>query len=189
MTLRQRHRITGYHLESDDRDLCIHCRCCDSFQSRSLQYFALQGNTNSPYMSPSHGQEQHMECAILHFVTVRFFCRWSCVNNMDWHTSPVLSLASLKLPQHNAAKLSQPSHLLVSGATDGSLAVWHLQLHDSATAPNEAAAEVKATRLLSMPRLHQSGVNAASMACVGSSMGRSIFHLDSTRLEPLLICW
>jgi len=111
------------------------------------------------------------------------------VNNLDWHTSPVLSLASLKLPQHSAAKFSHLGHLLVSGATDGSLVVWHLQLHDSATAPDEAAAGVKTNRLLSVPGLHQSGVNTASMACVGSSMGRSIFHLNSDRLEPLLICW
>lgn len=125
----------------------------------------------------------------LHFVTFRFFCRWAHMITLDWHTSPVLSLASLKLPGHNAAKVSPSGHLLASGATDGSLAVWHLQLHDSATAPNEATAKVTGHRLLSMPGLHQSGVNAASMACVGSSMGRSSFHLDSTRLEPLLICW
>lgn len=99
------------------------------------------------------------------------FCRWDHISNLEWHTSPVLSLASLEMPGNSAAKASNAGCLVVSGATDGSMALWHLQLPGSAEDPDQAAKALLAERLLCMPSLHQSGVNAVSMSFAPGSTG------------------
>lgn len=139
--------------------------------------------------------------------------RWYHVSNLEWHTCPVLSLASLKLPQGSApdseiprsgsSAASAPGCLLVSGATDGSLALWCLEPCEGTASPGGAAGRVTAQRLLSMPSVHQSGINAASMAFVADSAGTlpsvcilqdedSYTKLVTLRLMPFRrqhICW
>ena len=110
-------------------------------------------------------------------------CRWEHLSNLEWHTSPVLSLASVALPGTSPAKSGSPGHLVVSGATDGSMALWHLQLPGSAAGPDQAAAEMRAERLLCMPSLHQSGVNAVSVSAltgVASSFVLSPMGVDGS---------
>ena len=101
-------------------------------------------------------------------------CRWVHITNLEGHASPVLSLASLELPENSFARTSHPGHLIVSGATDGSMALWHVQLPGSAAAPIQAVPEVTAERLLCLPCLHQSGVNAVSMSLTPDSTGKAL---------------
>ena len=76
--------------------------------------------------------------------------------NLCYHTAPVLSLA-------HASISGGQSQLVISGATDGAVAVW------------ECASDVtdgdEQQPVLALPGLHQSGVNAMSAACLESSEG------------------
>ena len=106
------------------------------------------------------------------------------MSDLEWHSCPVLSLALLMLTEDSASHglrgsaspLSPvlPGCLLVSGATDGGLALWHLQQHGSAASWGQAAGQVEAQRLLCLPGHHQSGVNAASIAFLTHTEGKSL---------------
>ena len=110
--------------------------------------------------------------------------RWTHVTNLAWHSCPVLSLALLMLTKDSASQglrdstspLSPvpPGCLLVSGATDGGLALWHLQQRDMPAPPGQAAGQAEAQRLLCLPGHHQSGVNAASIAFLTHTEGEPL---------------
>ena len=106
------------------------------------------------------------------------------MSNLEWHTCPVLSLALLVLDGDSASQgLSDsspslspvlPGCLLVSGATDGGLALWHLQQRGLAASVGQAAGRVEAQRLLCLPEVHQSGVNAASIGILPHTAGEPL---------------
>ncbi len=75
--------------------------------------------------------------------------------NLCYHTAPVLSLA-------HASISGGQSQLVISGATDGAVAVW-----DCANVTDGDEQQP----VLALPGLHQSGVNAMSAACLESCKG------------------
>lgn len=84
-------------------------------------------------------------------------CRWQQVANLSYHSAPVLSLA------HVSACLER-HHIIISGATDGAVAVWDCAAHLNTVGDQEP--------LLAIPDMHQSGVNAMSAAVVATSEGK-----------------
>ena len=119
------------------------------------------------------------------------------MSNLEWHTYPVLSLALLALTKDSVSQglsdsdssLSpmlldrQSGCLLVSGATDGGLALWHLQQRSPAASPALAAGRLESQRLLCLPGLHQSGVNAASIAVPPHTEGEILWICHQDRLD------
>ena len=115
------------------------------------------------------------------------------MSNLEWHSCPVLSLALLELTEDSASQgqsdtcpslsPASPGCLLVSGGTDGGLALWHLQQHGLAACPGQAAGQVEAQRVLCLPGLHQSGVNAASIAIMPHAEGKPIQVCHQDKLE------
>ena len=115
------------------------------------------------------------------------------MSNLEWHTCPVLSLALLGLAEDNASQgLSDsspplppvlPGCLLISGSTDGGLALWHLQHSGLTASPGPAAGRVEAQRLLCLPEVHQSGVNAASIAILSQAGGEPVYACHHTILS------
>ncbi len=77
--------------------------------------------------------------------------------NLSYHSAPVLSLA------HVSACLER-HHIIISGATDGAVAVWDCAAHLNTVGDQEP--------LLAIPDMHQSGVNAMSAAVVATSEGK-----------------
>ena len=120
------------------------------------------------------------------------------MSNLEWHSCPVLSLALLMLTEDSAsqclsgneASLSPvlPGCLLVSGATDGGLALWHLQ-QPPAASQGQAAGQVEAQRLLCLPGHHQSGVNAASIAILPCAKGEPLELDCQDKLEHSSGCY
>lgn len=94
---------------------------------------------------------------------------WRPVCRLVQHARPVLSLASALV----GAAAGSTRCLLVSGTTDGELAVWDVSAAAAAAAadePSSADREVRAEvrAVLVQPRRHQSGVNAlAALPCAG----------------------
>lgn len=66
---------------------------------------------------------------------------------------------------------TQAGTLLISGATDGSVALWYIQHSGKTDSSGQGAAGLEAQRVLCLPAVHQSGVNAASMAFMKDSAG------------------
>ena len=120
------------------------------------------------------------------------------MSNLEWHSCPVLSLALLMLAKDSASQgLSDsqsslspvlPGCLLVSGATDGGLALWHLQ-QPLAASQGQAAGQVEAQRLLCLPGHHQSGVNAASIAFLTHTEGEALEVNCQDKLEHSSGCY
>lgn len=112
-------------------------------------------------------------------------CSWGSAAQLHHHSHPVLSVASLQL---DAASLpaSQPDlstldsracassmTLAFSGATDGGVAVWDLtQLSEGYQPSSSPLPSLQPVRVL--PGLHQSGVNAMSVARDRSKAGRMV---------------
>lgn len=83
-------------------------------------------------------------------------CRWEQVSSLCYHAAPVLSLAHASIPTTSC-------QLVFSGATDGAVAVWNCGISVSGVDEQQP--------VLSIPCLHQSGVNAMSAECLESSEG------------------
>ena len=121
------------------------------------------------------------------------------MSNLEWHSCPVLSLALLMLTEDSAKEGLRdsvspqlpvlPGCLLVSGATDGGLALWHLQQKGMAASHRQAAGCVEAQRLLCLPGIHQSGVNAASIAIMPQAQGEPMQVYHQEKLEHLSGCY
>ena len=127
------------------------------------------------------------------WLTENLLRRWEHVSDLTWHTYPVLCLASLQLAGScddqnvDVTSASSPaSTLLISGATDGSVALWHIQHSVKIGSSGQGAAGLEAQRVLCLPAVHQSGVNAASIALVkGSSGSMHVCKLTQLPLETM----
>jgi hypothetical protein len=104
--------------------------------------------------------------------------RWEHVSYLTWHTCPVLCLASLQLAApcddptaDQSSASSSPGSLLISGATDGSVALWHIQHTVRTGSSGQGVLGLEAQHMLCLPDVHQSGVNTACMAFVEDSAG------------------
>jgi hypothetical protein len=94
-------------------------------------------------------------------------CRWEQVSSLCYHAAPVLSLAHASIP-------STSCQLVFSGATDGAVAVWNCG--------NNVSGVDEQHPVLTIPGLHQSGVNAMSAECLESSEG----NFESWRFNSLV---
>lgn len=101
---------------------------------------------------------------------------WRQVAVLEHHSSPVLATAMLPLPLPTLAEarippgagLPPPVRILAfSGATDGSIAIWDLS--GAIEAGSWSGARLRLAPMHVLHGLHQSGINALSVATPGAS--------------------